>query len=75
MRGVARRRYSVGPLEQCLRAQGYTDCYNEIDAEVCATLSCDEECDSPSTRYIGLIKGDSYRAISHCPKCDLEVEF
>lgn len=65
----------VGPLERHLRAEGYTNCYYDIDAFVCATTSCQEDCGSPSSRYVGLIRGDEYRAISRCPQCGLEVEF
>lgn len=77
-----------GEIEARLRQEGYVDYYVELDAQVCAEVDC--ECGAPRTRYIGLLKpkedGDiktvfrrrvagTYRAISHCDACGLEVEF
>jgi hypothetical protein len=77
-----------GEIEARLRQAGYVDYYVELDAQVCAEVKCD--CGAPRTRYIGLLKpkldGDiksmfrrraaaTYRAISHCDACGLEVEF
>jgi hypothetical protein len=77
-----------GEIETRLRQEGYVDYYVELDAQVCAEVDCD--CGAPKTRYIGLLKpmeaGDiktmfrrraagTYRAISNCDACGLEVEF
>jgi hypothetical protein len=78
-----------GPLEEQYRHEGYVDYRMEIDAQVCAEVAC--ECGAPKTRYVGLWKPaegrevvdsmfgrrprGTYRALSHCDVCGLEVEF
>lgn len=63
----------VSKIAKSYRKQGYEPYFQKIDSEIVADFPCDK-C-SARMRYIGLKKGVSYIAISHCDNCGNEYVF